>query len=361
MSRDESMIQAIKEGKDLHSFTVSRMVPNVTYEEVVAAKKQKGADEKEEKACKKEGRAFTPKITDKQKWLLLLRQDNKAIGFGIIYGAGPPRIADSIEISDEDVQKRIDRLIQEEANAPVAYLKKGRGFSSRVKKALKNNPLLTEAKAVIQVARQSIAAEKIQAYFDSFPGVQRYMKYIPEMCRENMEWTESIGGSPRQLRDRPKDANGNYLEDGQKYDWDTARWTPGQTQPLTRTGHEKRFGVVHTLCGRYRRLEDINHSNYRFKSEAERQAVNTIIQGSAADITKAAMLRVDRDDRLREIGCELLNQIHDELVSQVPEQYAEEALEIIKECMEHPFAKGIAPLSVPIPADGKVASSWSEK
>lgn len=360
MSRDKAMIQAIREGKDLHCFTVSRMVPGVTYEEVVEAKNQKEEDKS--------------KLTDRQKWLLLLRQDNKAIGFGIIYGAGPPRVAQQIDIPEEDIQKRIAKLEREEVTASILDRKKGRTLSGRIARAIKNNPLLTMEKAIILVARQSIAAEKIQAYFDTFPGVKQYMVAIPTLCKESMEQTEtfwssggsSFTGEDSRPRSRPTDRNNQLLEDGQVYDWDMGwedapSWRPGQTQPLTRTGHDKKFGFVRTLCGRYRRLEDINHSNYRFKSEAERQAVNTTIQGSAADITKGAMLRIENSRVLNTMGVEMLNQVHDELILQVPEENADAALPIVLECMEHPFVKDKDPLLVPIPADGKVAQNWSEK
>jgi len=352
MSGDESMINAIREGKDLHSFTVSRMVPGVTYEEVVAAKEQKEVDKTH--------------LTPRQKWLLQLRQDNKAIGFGIIYGAGPPRIAQAIEIPEADVQKRIERLARDEAMASPQQIKKGRTLSGRVARVTKDNPLLSEEKAVILVARQSIAKEKIDAYFDTFPKVEEYMKAIPEECRQSMLWTDSFNGEAPRSKSR-LDEDGNDISDGGDYDWDypedvgLERWIPGQTNPLTRTGHEKKFGIVRTFCGRYRRLEDINHSNYRFKSEAERQAVNTTIQGSAADITKGAMLRIERSRRLNMLGAQLLNQVHDELILQVPEENAEEALPIVKECMEHPFRAGKDPLLVKIPADAKIVDSWAEK
>jgi DNA polymerase I-like protein with 3'-5' exonuclease and polymerase domains len=366
MARDKSMIRAIREGKDLHSFTVSRMVAGVTYEEVVAAKKQKEEDGEAKKLAKQNGTVFEPKLTDRQKWLLLMRQDNKAIGFGIIYGAGPPRVAQQIDIPEADIHKRIAKLERDEVTASIADRKKGRTLSGRVARAIKNNPLLSPEKAIVLVARQSIAAEKIQAYFDTFPGVHEYMQNIPEMCRESMEWTESYNGEERRLRSRPTDDNNQPIEDGQMYDWDMGwedapSWRPGQPQPLTRTGHEKKFGFVRTLCGRYRRLEDINHTNYRFKSEAERQSVNTTIQGSAADITKGAMLRIERSEELRAMGAQMLNQVHDELILQVPEENAEAALLIVLECMEHPFVRGKDPLLVPIPADGKAADTWAEK
>jgi DNA polymerase I-like protein with 3'-5' exonuclease and polymerase domains len=344
MATDPSMIQAIREGKDLHSFTVSRMVPGVTYEEVVAAKKVKDKDA----------------LTDRQKKLLQARQDNKSIGFGIIYGAGPPRIAQAIEIPEADVQARIQRLTEEELAASSADIRRGKTLSGRMERAIKANPLLTPDKAIVLVARQSIAAEKIQAYFDTFPAVHDYMRRIPEECRQSMEWEEVTEGAAKP-RSRPRDREGNPIADGLNYDWDMDYWIPGQSEPLTRTGHTKKFGFVKTLCGRLRRLEDINHSNYAFKSEAERQSVNSTIQGSAADITKGAMLRIERNSKLNFLKVQLLNQIHDELMLQVPEENAEEALPIIVECMEHPFAEGVEALIVPIPVEAKITDSWSEK
>lgn len=347
MSGDKRMIQAILDGMDLHAFTVSRMVPGVTYDEVVAAKK-----------------AENP--ADYQKWLKGLRQDSKAIGFGIIYGAGPPRIAASIEISDEDVSARIEKLVKEEARLDMAaeqngYLfqdskwkyQKGKAISGRIKRMLKYNPILTEKEATIQAARQSIASEKIQAYFDTFPDVKAFMENIPRECKYTMFWNEK--GEPKFAPTK----KGDPITESGEYDWDTDEWIP-ESRPMTRTGHEKPFGYVQTLVGRYRRLEDINHKNYRFKSEAERQAINTPIQGTAADIVKAAMLRIEKSAELNFLGVEMLNQVHDELLALVPIGNTEKAWPIMKECMEHPFKKGETPLVVPIPVAGKVVDCWAE-
>lgn len=347
MSRDRAMIKAIKDGMDLHSFTVSRMAPGVTYDEVVAAKKAKEPN-------------------DHQKWLKGLRQDSKAIGFGIIYGAGPPRIAEAIEISDEDVQARIEKLEREEAKLMAAadahgYLwqdpkwkrERSQAIGARRSRMMERNPLLSFEEATIQVARQSIASEKIKAYFATFPGVKAYMDAIPEQCKQSLYWTPQ--GEPRFAPRSDKDPVSSTGE----YTWDTEQWIP-ESRELTRTGHHKPFGYVMTLCGRYRRLEDIDHKNYRFKSEAQRQAVNTTIQGSAADITKGAMLRIEANRTLNRMGVQMLNQVHDELILMVPEENAEAALPIVEECMMHPFRKNEDPLRVPIPTDGKIVDSWAE-
>jgi len=331
MSGDKGMIKAIREGKDLHSFTVSRMVPGVTYEEVIQAKKTNPQDR-----------------TDRQRWLIGLRQDMKAVGFGIIYGAGPQTIATQIDIPAEDVKKRIRELQAKEMVATEEDKKRGRLLSERMKRAIEYNPILTPKKAIEKVARESIAQDKIDAYFKTFPAVKEYMKQVPNDCRvlkKKDYWSKS--------RYRPKRG-----AEHEEYDWDLGKWW-GQKRPLTRTGHSRPFGFVKTFCGRYRRLEDIDHNNYRFKSEAQRQAVNTTIQGSASDIIKGAMLRIETHPRLNQLEVEMINQVHDELVLECPEENIEEASAIIEECMIHPFKQGMEALSIPLPVDLKVVDRWA--
>lgn len=94
---------------------------------------------------------------------------------------------------------------------------------------------------------------------------------------------------------------------------------------------------VYTILGRKRRLPDINSHDRKVSSYCERLAVNSAIQGTAGDITINAQIRVDAVDRLKEMGCNMLIQVHDELVFECPEQYCEEAISIIKHIMEHPF------------------------
>jgi DNA polymerase-1 len=115
---------------------------------------------------------------------------------------------------------------------------------------------------------------------------------------------------------------------------------------------------VRTLAGRRRRLLDIDHSNKMLRSTAERESVNAIIQGSASDIVKGAMTRVEFDERLNSLGIMMINQIHDELVFEVPENNAETALPIIKSHMENPFGLNTA-LRVPIPVDIKIVDNWA--
>ena len=102
-----------------------------------------------------------------------------------------------------------------------------------------------------------------------------------------------------------------------------------------------RNGYVLTVLGRKRRLPDINSSDFKQASYCERLSVNSAIQGTAGDITINAQIRVANEERLKELGCSMLIQIHDELVFECPEENLEEAIEIIKYLMEHPFGDGV--------------------
>lgn len=102
-----------------------------------------------------------------------------------------------------------------------------------------------------------------------------------------------------------------------------------------RKAHKQKF--VHTIIGRKRRLPDINSSNGELSSKAERLSVNAAIQGTAGDITSGAQIRLAKERDLEDMLCYMLLQVHDELVYELPEEYIEECVPIIKYDMEHPF------------------------
>ena len=85
-------------------------------------------------------------------------------------------------------------------------------------------------------------------------------------------------------------------------------------------------GTVRTLLGRLRRLPDLRSKNVPIRMEAERQAMNTPVQGSAADLIKKAMIDLHRELRERGMKSRLILQIHDELLLETPEAEAERAL-----------------------------------
>lgn len=108
-------------------------------------------------------------------------------------------------------------------------------------------------------------------------------------------------------------------------------------QSQKKYAHRNKY--VYTILGRKRRLPDINSSDMKVSSYCERLSVNSAIQGTAGDITINAQIRVQQEERLKELGAKMLIQVHDELVFECPEENCEEAITIIKHLMEHPFGE----------------------
>ena len=121
----------------------------------------------------------------------------------------------------------------------------------------------------------------------------------------------------------------------------------------------RELGYVTTLSGRRRPLPDMRSQSGQARALAERQAVNTLIQGSAADLIKFAMLAVYGDAELRRLKARLLLQIHDELIVEVPEANAEAAAQRLSELMVDTASWGID-LAVPLVADAGVGQNWGE-
>ncbi len=114
-------------------------------------------------------------------------------------------------------------------------------------------------------------------------------------------------------------------------------------------------GGVRTLYGRFRPLPGINSRNRVEKAAAERAAVNSRIQGTAADIMKAAMIDVASGLEARYPAAKMLLQVHDELLLEVPEGEAEAVASFLKETME-----GAVELSVPLRVGVEIAPSWGD-
>lgn len=117
----------------------------------------------------------------------------------------------------------------------------------------------------------------------------------------------------------------------------------------------KQNGFVTTMLNRRRYIPDINSRNYHSRTFAERVAMNTPIQGSAADIIKVAMVKVYRHLKERKLKTKMLLQIHDELIFDVPEEEVDEAVELIKNDMENAIS-----LKVPLVVDFKKGYTWEE-
>jgi len=141
------------------------------------------------------------------------------------------------------------------------------------------------------------AKEFIDRYFESFPGVKRFMEDIVKQAKQD--------------------------------------------------------GYVTTLLNRRRYLPEINSRNFNLRSFAERTAMNTPIQGTAADIIKKAMIDMNQRLKEEELSSTLLLQVHDELIFEVPENEIEKMMVIVPEVMERAMS-----LNVPLKVDLNYGPTW---
>ena len=115
----------------------------------------------------------------------------------------------------------------------------------------------------------------------------------------------------------------------------------------------RELGFTETMFGRKRYIPELKASNFNVRSGAERIALNTPIQGTAADLIKLAMIRVENALNENYPEAELLLQVHDELIVECPEEIASQVAALISREME-----GIAKLNVPLQAEAKFGKSW---
>jgi len=114
-------------------------------------------------------------------------------------------------------------------------------------------------------------------------------------------------------------------------------------------------GYVTTILGRKRFLPDLNNPNKIAQQAARRMAVNTTMQGSAADIMKLAMIHVHHALKNGQLDCRMILQVHDELILEVRHDQAKDAETLLKNKME-----GVYPLSVPLVVDTAIGKNWGE-
>jgi DNA polymerase-1 len=117
----------------------------------------------------------------------------------------------------------------------------------------------------------------------------------------------------------------------------------------------KEFGFVTTLYHRRRYLPELKSSNFNMRSFGERVAMNTPIQGSAADIIKISMVKVYNELKRRKLKSKLILQVHDELIVETEKSELDEVTNLLKDCMENAVA-----LKVPLTVDVKHGDTWYE-
>ena len=147
------------------------------------------------------------------------------------------------------------------------------------------------------------AGAYIRKYFERFPGIRDYMEESKDYCRKN--------------------------------------------------------GYVLTLFGRKCHYPDIKAANPSIRSFNERAAINARLQGSAADIIRRAMIRIEPALDEAKLRAQMLLQVHDELIFEVPENEVKDTLVLVKEVMESAPHPALA-LHVPLKVDARAAGNWDE-
>ena len=154
----------------------------------------------------------------------------------------------------------------------------------------------------LSIAREEAGAY-IKKYFERFPGIRDYMDETREFCREH--------------------------------------------------------GYVETLFGRKCHYPEIKNSNPSIRSFNERAAINARLQGSAADIIRRAMMRMEGELDKAKLNAQMLLQVHDELIFEVPEAEVEKTMPVVKRVMEDAPHPALA-LKVPLSVDARAADNWDE-
>ncbi|WP_312471296.1 MULTISPECIES: DNA polymerase I [Brucella] len=121
----------------------------------------------------------------------------------------------------------------------------------------------------------------------------------------------------------------------------------------------REHGYVETIFGRRAHYPDIRASNPQVRAFNERAAINAPIQGSAADVIRRAMIRMENALADEKLAARMLLQVHDELIFEVPESEVEKTIPVVRHVMENAAMPAVA-LSVPLQVDARAAHNWDE-
>ena len=128
---------------------------------------------------------------------------------------------------------------------------------------------------------------------------------------------------------------------------------PGVKDYMNKEAYEK--GYVKTITNRKRIIEELNNKNYMIRSMGERMALNTPIQGTAADILKIAMIKIDKEIETRKLKSKMLLQVHDELIFNIPKEEKEIMEKLVTDIMDSAYK-----LNVPLVVDVSFGNNWYE-
>lgn len=270
------MIKAFREGRDIYA-TIASLAFNKPYEDCLE---------------------FHPETHEYQPDGKARRSEAKTILLGLTYGRSVPSIAEQLygtrtDMTDEEKVKGAQKVYDSVLNA---------------------FPDLKKAMLAAQHSAQ------VRGYTETILGRRRH---LPDMQLEEFEFHPKRGYVNPDIDPLDVSTLTNKSEipdrivDALKREFKSYKYF-GQIAKRIRELDEQNIRVV----------------NNRAKiNDAKRQCLNGVIQGSAADMTKLAILRLENNERWKAIGGRLLIPVHDELIAEVPAEYAEEGAQIIEECM----------------------------
>jgi DNA polymerase I-like protein with 3'-5' exonuclease and polymerase domains/ssDNA-binding Zn-finger/Zn-ribbon topoisomerase 1 len=356
-SGDKALINILNEGKDMHSYTASIVfapqVPGLKYDDIVEAKKWKDVSSKDDWASK----------AAMWRWATVCRAlsgPSEAIDTilgprlsHLSHDAQVGKLALFAKLLDElgdQLQGRKGVWSSKEALAVLEAAMSSDAEQEHVLRAtsvmeklayqadgVDLDPLLdllgSNDKALLDFRQAAKAAIFGIIYGISGVGLAvTITKATGQLCKPD---------DAQEIIDRIK--NNAYPDIGKMVD------------RLHKTA--MRYGYVRTLMGRYRHPAGLWSANRARISRSLRQAGNAPIQGLAANIIAVAMISLRFDERWNQMGAKMIMQVHDEILSIVPEEYAEEALELQNHHMENAYRLR---LPVPLRATGGVAKVWCD-
>lgn len=208
------------------------------------------------------------------------------------------------------------------------------------------------------------AQKIVDQFYNSFPNVKKWMDKVLSDARKN-GYVETAWGRKRRLPDVQL----------AKYEFELLNGGPSNFDPLDFGGGQSVAQVDPAVCAKYTKLLDKTWGGKEKRdivmkareegvkitdnggkiADAERQCVNSIIQGSSADMTKLAMIAIHNNPRLKELDCHLLLQVHDEVICECPRENAAECSKLLTELMVGAARERIR---VPMKCDAEVTECW---
>ena len=300
LANDAGMIQAYKEGKDLYAVIASNMYGNA-YEDNLEFWPEGTEIEVEGK------KIICGKKTHINKEGKARRQSSKSVLIGLLYGRGVASIAEQLD-------------------KPVEY-----------------------------------AQDIMDRFFRAYPTVKQWMADTQQFARDH-GYVEGLLGRRRRLPDINLPRFEIKQSKGQQ-----AYFNPFLSCPDRQdTKAIKKYQLLLEKAKSRKEVDKIKleglsegieiHENGGFIAQAERQAVNAVVQGSSATLTKKAMIDIDNDPELNRLGFELLIPVHDEVIGQCPAENAEAVAKRLPEVMINAALE--LGITVPMSCDPSIVHAW---